>query len=115
MLVTADGELEKRVLTPYDRLFKLSRLGEVVVGRVTKVEDGSVTLEDGRSLHYDYLVLATGSHWAGPLNLPDTMEETTAWIDEWRKKFQNATSIVLLGGGAVGVGESDVKHVRSQC
>lgn len=48
-------------MNPYDKLFAPGKAGEVIVAKVTSVEDGVAHLEDGRDLHYDYLVLATGT------------------------------------------------------
>ena len=51
-----------------------------VMGRIglVKPEDKVVTLEDGRELPYDYLVIATGAH-----PRPDMTEGTLS--DEWHK------------------------------
>lgn len=60
-VVTSTGGFDKLALNPYDKLFAPGKAGEVVVGKVTRVEDGLAHLEDGSQLRYDYLVLATGS------------------------------------------------------
>ena len=84
--------------------------GEVKVGRVERVEGGGekggrVVLADGETLDYSVLVLATGSTWEGPLNLPDSQEDELASIKASRKQFEKANNIVLVGGGAIAIGE----------
>lgn len=49
------------------------------------------------------LVLATGSKWSGPINLPESDADIHKFVAEWREKFGAATDIVVVGGGAVGV------------
>ncbi|KZV66544.1 FAD/NAD(P)-binding domain-containing protein [Peniophora sp. CONT] len=100
--------LEERVLIPYDNLF-INGNGTVVVGRVTSVEatkgqaGGNVVLESGEKVEYDILVLAPGNTWSGPLDFPDTKEAALEHIHEWQEKFAAAKSVVLVGGGAVGI------------
>lgn len=108
MAVTAQGKIEDRALIPYDRTFANGN-GELVVGTVTAINDqgkkgGYVTLADGKKIDYAVLVLAPGGTWEGPIRLPDTKAETQYWIDSWRAKFQKSEDILLVGGGAVGIG-----------
>jgi apoptosis-inducing factor 2 len=111
-MTTADeGHLENTVLISYDKLF-VNNNGKLKVGRVASINDrkeggggGELVLTSGETILYDALVLAPGSHWDGPLAFPDGKEETIAYINEWRRKFEAAQSIVLGGGGAVGIGE----------
>jgi apoptosis-inducing factor 2 len=105
VLVTSEGNLENLALTPYDKLFKPNRAGEVIFGSVEKLEDGVVTLGGGRRIHYDWLVLATGSIWEGPLAFPPDRQEAQKWILDWRTKIASAKKIAIVGGGAVGIGE----------
>lgn len=109
--VTAKGDFEKIAMIPYDKLFHNDN-GTIKVGKVTAIppgeggERGRVVFSDGETLPYDILVLAPGNTWSGPINFPDSQEETLAHIEAWRKKFQDAKSVVVVGGGAVGIGES---------
>jgi apoptosis-inducing factor 2 len=50
-------------------------------------------------------VLATGSHWQGPLNFPDDKADFRKYVDTWREKFKAAKDITVVGGGAVGIGK----------
>lgn len=49
------------------------------------------------------LVLATGSKWSGPVDLPDSEADLRQFASQWREKFKGAEDIVIVGGGAVGV------------
>lgn len=66
---------------------------------------GVVFLENGDKISYAVLVLSPGALWTGPLAFPDDPKETTAFIEQSHAKFANAKDIVLVGGGAVGIGE----------
>lgn len=111
VLITDDGGFTKTAINPLDRVFEPGRAGEIVIGNATSVQDGVVNLEDGRQLRYDYLVLATGTSWGGPLAFPKNVEDKDKWITEWREKFRKANDIVILGGGAVGIElAGELKH-----
>ncbi|KAH6916250.1 hypothetical protein BKA70DRAFT_1255135 [Coprinopsis sp. MPI-PUGE-AT-0042] len=65
---------------------------------------GDVLLEGGEKISYSVLILATGSTWNGPLDIPEADSEAAkAHLDSWRHKFSNAKNVVLIGGGAVGL------------
>ncbi|KAH9048426.1 FAD/NAD-P-binding domain-containing protein [Lactarius hengduanensis] len=106
LTTTAEGKLEDDVLIPYDNLL-VNGNGTIKVGRVTSIEQnkensGSVILSTGERVHYDILVLAPGSEWDGPLAFPDDRAAVLEHIKSWRRKFENASGIILAGGGAVG-------------
>lgn len=104
-MTTPEGGFADLALNPFDKLFLPGKAGEIVNGAVDHVEDGEVHLADGRVLPYDWLVLATGTTWDGPLNLPLDREDARKWVAEWHEKFAKARSIVVLGAGAAGIGE----------
>jgi len=111
MVVSSQEKLEDRVFMPFVPDW-LRGKGEVKVGRVESIEGGGekggrVVLADGETLDYSVLVLATGSTWEGPLNLPDSQEDELASIKASRKQFEKANKIVLVGGGAIGIGEAE--------
>ncbi|KAH9060596.1 FAD/NAD-P-binding domain-containing protein [Lactarius vividus] len=106
LTTTAEGKLEDDVLIPYDNLLVKGN-GTIKVGRVTSIEQnkensGSVVLSTGERVHYDILVLAPGAEWDGPLAFPDDRAAVIEHIKSWRRKFENASGIILAGGGAVG-------------
>ncbi|KAF8995164.1 FAD/NAD-P-binding domain-containing protein [Cyathus striatus] len=110
MAVTADGRLENRSLMPYDQNFVKGN-GKLVIGKVVSIarsedEDkpgGYVTLENGEKIDYSVLVLTPGSIWEGPLSFPDKKPDVLKWLADWRKKFEDAQEILLVGGGAIGI------------
>jgi len=60
-------------------------------------------LTSGERIRYDFLVLAPGSEWDGPLALADDRAALLEHVKTWRRNFENAkTGIILAGGGAVG-------------
>jgi NADPH-dependent 2,4-dienoyl-CoA reductase/sulfur reductase-like enzyme len=117
MVVSSEEKLEERVFMPYVPDW-LHGKGEVKVGRVESIEKsgekgGRVVLADGETLDYSVLVLATGSTWEGPLNMPDSQEDELAAIKASRKQFEKANNIVLVGGGAIGIGERNTESLRA--
>lgn len=111
-LVTPEGSIENRIRIPYDELESVNKnLYRIVIGKVSALEDegekgGIVVLEgSGERIPYDVLVLATGRTSSGPLEFPDTLDESDQWIAEWRGNIEKARHIVLVGGGATGTGE----------
>lgn len=113
MVTTSSQNLDSSnaALFPLDKLFKPGNAGKVVHGKVVNVTDTVVELKDGTSVPYDYLVLATGSTWKGPVNFDySTDEEVKAHIEKWRDMISKSKSVVIVGGGAVGVGVYHVLH-----
>lgn len=108
MVVTSEGKLEDRGVIPLDRTFTNGN-GKMVVGKVVSISDvgekgGHVTLDNGETVDYSILILASGSIWEGPLGVPDGKQELNQWVNKWRSKFEKAEDIMLVGGGTVGVG-----------
>jgi NADH dehydrogenase FAD-containing subunit len=110
LVVTSEGKLEDRVAIPLDKTF-INGNGKMLVGKVVSISNsnegekgGHVTLASGETVDYSILVLATGSNWQGPLAIPDGKAELDKWAKIWRSKFEKAEDILLVGGGAVGVG-----------
>ncbi|KAH9989632.1 FAD/NAD-P-binding domain-containing protein [Russula vinacea] len=108
MTTTGEGKLEDSVLIPYESLL-VKNNGTIKIGRVTAIEqgkegrDGTVVLSTNERIHYDFLVLAPGSEWEGPLAFPDDRAAVLEHVRSWRRKFENAKGgIILAGGGAVG-------------
>ncbi|KAF6755655.1 hypothetical protein DFP72DRAFT_1169486 [Ephemerocybe angulata] len=104
-LVTSDGALEKQIFMPYGST--LNGKGDVVVANAVSFtetkEGGEISLSNGECISYSGLVLAPGTKWEGALSLPDEPSAILEHIKSWREKIRNAASILLVGGGAVGV------------
>jgi hypothetical protein len=86
--------------------------GELIVGTVSLVEEsgsgagGRVLLHGGAHVQFDVLAVATGSSWKGLVSFPDEEIAYKAHIELWRGKFAMAQHILIVGGGAVGIGNS---------
>lgn len=94
---------------PYDTIFAKFP-GQLVVGAVSSIEEtkggegGKVILKSGEQVAYHVLAVATGSAWEGMVSFPDEESLCKEHVESWRNKFQNAQDIVIVGGGAVGIG-----------
>eukprot|EP00929_Paragymnodinium_shiwhaense_P119473 TRINITY_DN9137_c0_g1_i2.p1 TRINITY_DN9137_c0_g1~~TRINITY_DN9137_c0_g1_i2.p1 ORF type:complete len:483 (-),score=86.73 TRINITY_DN9137_c0_g1_i2:388-1779(-) len=83
---------------------------DVVLGRVTSVADNHVLVSSSpgseEMVEFDYLILATGADYRQPIT-PAVSDSTFATRSAtWRKealKVTHADSVLILGGGAVGV------------
>lgn len=110
LTVSDQDHLEDVSLIPYDKLF-INGNGSLKVGRVTAINKsvgergGSVTLASGETVPYYILALAPGSAWSSALAFPDGDDEVLDFIRQWRDKFKKAKHVVLVGGGAIGIGE----------
>ncbi|KAK7014742.1 hypothetical protein VNI00_019294 [Paramarasmius palmivorus] len=108
MVVSDQDHLEDQILVPYDKLFHNSN-GTFVQGEVVKINQepgassGEVVLDNGESLDYDILVLATGGKWEGPLAFPKDPSAVNSFISERRLEFAKSQSILLVGGGSVAI------------
>jgi len=110
LVVDAESKLEQTSFVKLDRLFPNGN-GETKVGIVTSIEansdvpGGTVVLASGERITYAALVLATGSKWTGPCSIPENEDDVLPFVNAWREKFSKAKHVVLVGGGAVGIGE----------
>ncbi|KAF9225465.1 FAD/NAD(P)-binding domain-containing protein [Gyrodon lividus] len=108
LVVSPSSNLEETAFVPLDKLYKNGN-GETKVGIVKSIEakednkGGAVVLENGERIPYEILVIATGSKWSGPLDLPEHEKDVLPHVNAWRDKFANAKHVVLAGGGAVGI------------
>jgi len=105
--VSSEGNLEDKVLIPYDRLFA-NTTGTVVHASATAIvrnknkRGGHVTVDSGQEIAYDVLVIASGSIWEGPLALPPTKSAAVKHVREWRENIKKARGVAIVGGGPVG-------------
>lgn len=110
MSVSSEGNLEDRAHVTYNYNFTNGN-GQLIVGKVTSItteegdKEGYLTLDTGETVDYTVLVLTPGSLWEGPLNIPDTKQATADHLQQWRKTFEESNDILLVGGGAVSLGE----------
>ncbi|KAL0581583.1 hypothetical protein V5O48_000513 [Marasmius crinis-equi] len=104
MVVTNANKLEDQVLVPLDKVF-LKGNGRFVQGEVARIDEQGreVELTTGKKVSFDFLVLATGTKWGGPIALPLEPSKVQGFIDEKRREFKTAKNILLVGGGSVGI------------
>ena len=106
--VTSVGAWEEKSWIPLGDKFKEGNC-KLIIGSVVSIsqredESGSVLLHSGTEIPYAYLVLATGSSWGSHLAFPEDKSGSKAWAATWRSKFETAQSVVIVGGGVIGVG-----------
>jgi NADH dehydrogenase FAD-containing subunit len=129
MVVTSDEKFAETAVFPFDRVFAKDK-GTVRQDKVVSIktgkgeEAGELELASGETLQYrgehtsyvrlllarliltlpgPALILATGSKWSGPIDLPDSEADFRKCVTQWREKIRAAPDIVIVGGGAVGV------------
>lgn len=96
---------------PYDKIFDKFP-GELKIASVSSIDEnktlqgGRVILKTGEQITYDILAVATGSSWQGFISFPSEQALYEEHIQLWRNKFAKAEDIVIVGGGAVGIGKS---------
>ncbi|KAJ1862032.1 hypothetical protein LPJ73_000870 [Coemansia sp. RSA 2703] len=100
-----DAKYADKAFLPFAGMFHPSSQHEFVNDTLAKVIDAHhLELTSGRTIYYDYLVLATGGQAPGPINVVGkSKEEGLAEISELRAGIESASSILIVGGGAVGV------------
>ncbi|CUA73635.1 Apoptosis-inducing factor homolog B [Dictyostelium discoideum] [Rhizoctonia solani] len=98
--VTDEGSFALKGLIPYAKAF--DPLVNVVRSEVKEITATAVITETG-SIPYEHLILATGSIWSGALSLPPARVDALEHLRAFRTKLQAARSILIVGGGAVGV------------
>ncbi|KAJ6462354.1 hypothetical protein C8R47DRAFT_98046 [Mycena vitilis] len=107
-IVAETDDLLTTALIPYDDFFRDATPNAVLIeGVVVAIRPaergGTVVLVDGTQKPYDVLVLAPGSIWEGPLNIPWTHDAVADFFRATRANFKSAQKIILAGGGPVGV------------
>lgn len=100
--------LKENVLIPHEKTFSNGN-GVYRQDKVTSIESsskggGHVVLESGEKLPYAVLILSPGSTWTGPFAFPQDRTEFMDFIKQGQDAIKLASDIVLVGGGAVGIG-----------
>jgi NADH dehydrogenase FAD-containing subunit len=115
MVVTPEGSYENKSIMDHPSNLSSDNV-RFVYAEVTSINEGSnggrVELNNGESVDYSILILATGSRWAGPVALGTTKNQILASVSSWRTKFADAQDIVFVGGGAIGLGEITLFYSR---
>ncbi|SDI57437.1 NADH dehydrogenase, FAD-containing subunit [Aliiruegeria lutimaris] len=105
-------ELFEQALFPYD---KLLQTGRVVQASAAEVNESGVTLEDGKTLGADAIVVATGSSHDTAFKAPGaSVEELREANRALAQQIEGASSIAIIGGGALGVElAGEIKALRT--
>ncbi|RFU24862.1 hypothetical protein B7463_g11476, partial [Scytalidium lignicola] len=102
------GGLESKAFVPYNGIAVGAPKGilQLVQGEAKSVNfnEKQVDLVDGRSIPYEYLVVATGAAQPPPTRLrsvsrPDAIEE----LQSFQQQIKSAQNIAVIGGGAAGI------------
>lgn len=109
--VSAEDQLEDKALFGFEKLFHNGN-GTYKQGKVVSIAEaapgkgGEVVLESGERVPYSALLIATGAVWPEVIQLPESDSATKSHINTWRNKVEKANHVVIVGGGAVGIGSS---------
>uniref|UniRef100_A0A7S3NGX0 FAD/NAD(P)-binding domain-containing protein n=1 Tax=Aureoumbra lagunensis TaxID=44058 RepID=A0A7S3NGX0_9STRA len=100
----SDGET---LLTPLNEKL-VGKDVSFITGRAMALdEEGNISVLINQSIQkirYDYLVIATGCGYATPIRpVESKLESRLSSISKCKKKVADSTSILIVGGGAVGV------------
>lgn len=97
---------EQKAFVPFTGLLKGSPEGSLQILRDTArdVGEGSVKLESGEEVKYEYLAITTGATQSLPAKVRATTKvEGRAELREMQGKIEKAHKIAIVGGGAVGI------------
>ncbi|OMJ24879.1 Apoptosis-inducing factor-like protein [Smittium culicis] len=98
-----DTTLAPHLSIPLNKLFKYSH-NKLKTDRVTKVFDDYVETENGETIYYDALVIASGGIYSCPNKMTgNDVKETTEKYKVYFKELHRAKSLLILGGGPTGV------------
>ncbi|QRV84866.1 apoptosis-inducing factor A [Ceratobasidium sp. AG-Ba] len=100
--VTDEGAIDEASLIPNDRVFDPTKV-RVVRSTAKSISSSEVTTESGESIPYEHLVLATGSIWTGPMDLPDTRVAALKHLRAFKQELKAAKHILIIGGGTSGL------------
>eukprot|EP01133_Synstelium_polycarpum_P005677 gene5677-6557_t len=89
-----------KIFMPFENCVKQ---GRIVVQEVREITPTKVVLADGEEITFDYLVIATGTNVIAPFKAPMNIDGAPEYYASIRAKIEQATSVLVVGGGAVGV------------
>jgi apoptosis-inducing factor 2 len=84
-----------------------SKSTKFVQGKLVDIpSNNEITLEGGKSVPFDYLVLSCGSTYAAPVKAEGgvtTVSQRQAQYHTYYDQLQKASTVIIVGAGAVGV------------
>lgn len=106
------------MFVPQTKLFRADSRHALIHGQVIEVGREQVTylpLDDGdhdpQTIRFDYLIYALGARMPQPINVwshprtQGTKLQGTEWLQTRQKAIKAARSVLIVGGGALGVRE----------
>ncbi|KAL9548220.1 hypothetical protein MBANPS3_005782 [Mucor bainieri] len=99
---------DARIMVPYTDLFQ-NKKNKVIQASAVQLEKNEINLDQsieefGDRIAFDYLILATGTHYPSPAKASAlTYEATHANLKTLRGDIKSAKSVVIVGGGPVGI------------
>lgn len=110
---------DSQIMIPYTNLFQ-NKKNKVVQASAVQLEKNEIVLDQsieefGDRIAYDYLILATGTQYPSPAKASALDFDTTrANLKSLRANIKSAKSIVIVGGGPVGIELSgEIREVYS--
>ncbi|KAJ7531497.1 hypothetical protein O6H91_14G046100 [Diphasiastrum complanatum] len=91
-----EPEFAEKSLIEHTEYLKKATL---VVSKAKSATDRAVVTSSGEQLPYDYLVIATGSTYQGPSKRSERLQ----YFQSENKKLKSASTVLIIGGGPVGV------------
>ncbi len=113
------GHMRWEDTKPYEDWFWEKNRNDLVKARVTAIDtdQNCLTLDDGETVAYDTLVIATGSKtnkfgWPGQ-DLPGVQGlYSRRDVELLEENSRDASSAVVVGGGLVGIELAEMLHTR---
>ncbi|ORX69881.1 FAD/NAD(P)-binding domain-containing protein, partial [Linderina pennispora] len=104
-----DPSYAQRMCIPYDRMFSTAGIPNAshtfIQGTLAQAHGRFIDLESGQRIFFDYLILSTGSQYHSlPVVQSTHYHEAQELFASMRASIQRAKRILVVGGGAVGVG-----------
>lgn len=109
LVVSKPEGIEDQVLIPLKDIF-IKGKGTFIQEKVERIEKsssgrgGHVVLSNNERVAFDALVLSPGSTWPSNFGFPDEPNQLRQYWADSRATIKAANNIVLVGGGAVGLG-----------
>ncbi|PVZ98436.1 hypothetical protein BB558_005562 [Smittium angustum] len=98
-----DPTLAPHLIIGNKNMFKYSH-NEVIKSTATSITPEYVETQDGKTIYYDVLVIASGSRYSSPCEIVGKGSvETKENLKTYFKYLQTSKSLVIIGGGASGI------------
>ncbi|KAF8669000.1 Pyridine nucleotide-disulfide oxidoreductase, partial [Rhizoctonia solani] len=111
--VTDEGDLHERALILNSHAFDSTV--QTIRSGVKQITDTDVIIESGEAIPYEHLVLAMGSNWTGPLNLPSSKEKAIEHFESFKSELSTADNTLIVGGGSVGIEYAgEIRHYHPE-